>query len=82
MPVDLHLHEKIFSLDSFITVEQMVEVAKARGLDAICITDHDTMGLKDTVEEYSKRLDFPIFVGIEYYLLWGDILAWGHRALP
>lgn len=82
MLVDLHLHEKIFSLDSFITVEQMVEVAKARGLDAICITDHDTMGLKDTVEEYSKRLDFPIFVGIEYYSLWGDILAWGIERFP
>ncbi len=82
MLVDLHLHEKIFSLDSFITVEQMVEVAKARGLDAICITDHDTMGLRDMVEEYSKRLHFPIFVGIEYYSLWGDILAWGIDRFP
>ena len=40
MLVDMHLHEKIFSLDSFITVEQIVEVAKLRGLDAVCITDH------------------------------------------
>lgn len=82
MLVDMHLHEKIFSLDSFITVEQMVEVAKARGLDAICITDHDSMGFRDLVEEYSKRLQFPIFVGIEYYSLWGDILAWGIDKYP
>lgn len=82
MLVDMHLHEKIFSLDSFITVEQMVEVAKARGLDAICITDHDSMGFRDLVEEYSKRLQFPIFVGIEYYSLWGDILAWGIDTYP
>lgn len=82
MLVDMHLHEKIFSLDSFITVEQMVEVAKARGLDAICITDHDSMGFRDLVAEYAERLQFPIFVGIEYYSLWGDILAWGIDKYP
>ena len=82
MLVDMHLHEKIFSLDSFITVEQMVEVAKQRGLDAICITDHDSMGMRDLVEEYSKRLDFPIFVGVEYFSLWGDITAWGIETFP
>ena len=82
MLVDMHLHEKIFSLDSFITVEQIVEVAKLRGLDAICITDHDSMGFRDLVEEYSRRLQFPIFVGVEYFSLWGDITAWGIDSFP
>lgn len=82
MLVDMHLHEKIFSPDSFITVEQIVEVAKLRGLDAVCITDHDSMGFRDLVEEYSRRLQFPIFVGVEYFSLWGDITAWGIDTFP
>lgn len=82
MLVDMHLHEKLFSPDSFITVEQIVEVAKLRGLDAVCITDHDSMGFRDLVEEYSERLQFPIFVGVEYFSLWGDITAWGIDSFP
>ncbi len=82
MLVDMHLHEKIFSPDSFITVEQIVETAKLRGLDAVCITDHDSMGFRDLAAEYSERLQFPIFVGVEYFSLWGDITAWGIESFP
>ena len=49
MLVDMHLHEKLFSADSYLTVEEIVEIAKARGLDAVCITDHDDMGFRDLV---------------------------------
>ena len=82
MLVDMHLHEKLFSADSYLTVEEIVEIAKARGLDAVCITDHDDMGFRDLVEEYSKRLDFPIFVGVEFFSLQGDITAWGIDSIP
>ncbi len=82
MLVDMHLHECTYSTDSFINLEQIVNVAKARGLDAVCITDHDSMGLKDFAAEYSKKVDFPIFVGIEFYSLWGDITAWGLDTYP
>lgn len=82
MLVDMHLHEKLYSPDSFITVEQIVAVAKQRGLDAVCITDHDSMGFRELAEEYSRRLQFPIFVGVEYFSLWGDITAWGIDSFP
>ena len=82
MLVDMHLHEKLFSADSYLTVEEIVQIAKARGLDAVCITDHDDMGFKNLVEEYSKRLDFPIFVGVEFFSLQGDITAWGIDSIP
>ena len=35
MLVDMHLHECRFSLDSFINLELIVAVAKAKGLDAV-----------------------------------------------
>lgn len=82
MFLDLHMHEKTFSKDSFLSLEEMVTIAKQRGLDGICITDHDDMGLREYAEQYSKETDFPIFVGIEYYSLQGDILAFGIDSYP
>lgn len=82
MLVDMHLHECTYSLDSFINLRQIVSVAKAKGLDAVCITDHDSMGLKDFAAEYSREVGFPIFVGIEFFSLQGDITAWGIDSYP
>ncbi|MEG0109144.1 MAG: PHP domain-containing protein, partial [Lachnospiraceae bacterium] len=82
MFIDLHMHEMTYSEDSFLKLEEIVIVAKARGLQGICITDHDSMGLKEYAKEYSKQVDFPIFVGIEYYSLQGDILAFGIDDFP
>ena len=76
------MHEKRYSLDSTLALEEIVEIAKKRGLDAICITDHDSMGLREYAEEYSKKTGFPIFVGIEYFSLQGDILAFGIDHYP
>ena len=77
MLVDMHLHEKTFSTDSFLSLDEIVSIAKAKGLDAVCITDHDSMGLRETAEEYTRRTGFPIFTGIEFFSLQGDITAWG-----
>lgn len=82
MFIDLHMHEKRHSLDSFLALEEIVEIAKKRGLDAICITDHDSMELREYAEEYSKKTGFPIFVGIEFFSLQGDILAFGIDHYP
>ena len=82
MLVDMHLHALPHSTDSFITLEQIVHLAKEKGLDAICLTDHDSMGGKDFAEEYSRKVDFPIFVGLEYLSLQGDITTWGVETFP
>ena len=82
MLVDMHLHECTYSTDSFINLKQIVDIAKFKGLDAVCITDHDSMGLTDFAAEYSKEVGFPIFVGIEFFSLWGDITAWGIDSYP
>ena len=82
MLVDMHLHEKTFSTDSFLSLDEIVSIAKAKGLDAVCITDHDSMGLRETAEEYTRRTGFPIFTGIEFFSLQGDITAWGLESYP
>lgn len=82
MLIDMHIHESTCSADSQMTLEEIVATAKERGLDAICITDHDSMGLKERAEAYSREVGFPIFVGVEYYSLWGDITAFGIDGFP
>lgn len=82
MLIDLHMHEMRNSGDSFLPLEEIVEIAKKKGLDAICITDHDTMDGYDFAKEYSRKTGFPIFVGIEYYSLQGDIIAYGIKEYP
>ena len=54
MFVDTHMHEMTCSKDSFLKLEEMVEIAREKGLGAICITDHDDMGLKEYAAEYSN----------------------------
>lgn len=82
MFVDFHIHEKTYSSDSKMTLKEIVDEAKQIGLDGICITDHDSMGLKDFANQYSKEISFPIFVGVEYLTLQGDIVAFGIDELP
>lgn len=82
MIIDMHMHEMRYSGDSFLRLENMVEIAKRRGLDGICITDHDSMGLKEFAADYSEKTGFPIFVGIEFYSLQGDIVAFGIEDYP
>ena len=40
------------------------------------------MGLKEFAAEYSEKTGFPIFVGIEFYSLQGDIVAFGIENYP
>lgn len=82
MFIDTHMHEMTYSKDSFLTLKQMITIAKEKGLGGICITDHDSMGLREYAAEYSIKTGFPIFVGIEYFSLQGDIVAFGINDYP
>lgn len=82
MFIDTHMHEMTYSKDSFLKLDEMVEIARGKGLGGICITDHDSMGLKEYAQEYSERTGFPIFVGIEFFSLQGDIVAFGIQDYP
>ncbi len=82
MLVDLHMHERTHSADSALGLMEMVETARFLGLDALCITDHDSMGLRDEAARYSAKEGFPIFVGVEYYSAQGDIVAFGLPQMP
>ena len=68
MFIDTHMHEMTYSPDSFLKLEEMVRIGKEKGLGALCITDHDSMGLKDYAAEYTARTGFPILLGLSFIL--------------
>lgn len=82
MLIDLHLHEKQHSADSQLDVKDIVRQAKIRGLDAIGITDHDSIGLFPQAERLSQEMNFPIFVGAEILTYEGDLLIYGVDHIP
>lgn len=82
MLVDMHLHALPHSADSFLTLAQIVTQARSRGLDAVCLTDHDSIGGWEAAAAYSREVGFPIFLGVEYFSLQGDITAWGIGSIP
>ena len=65
--LDLHVHSPTshdFG-DKTITAENIIEHAQKIGLDAIAITDHNTVDFIDTAKEAAQKKGFTIFPGVE-----------------
>ncbi len=61
--VDLHLHTT--ASDGVVKPSEIVKYAKSKGLQAIAITDHDTIeGLEEGLSE-GERIGFEVIPGIE-----------------
>jgi len=82
MFIDLHIHEELFSPCSWMSLEDAVTAARACGLNGICITNHDSMEIKEAAERFLRKCDFPVFVGVEMATKEGDIVAFGLDFLP
>jgi predicted metal-dependent phosphoesterase TrpH len=82
MIIDMHVHESKYSSDSHFTLEEAVAKAKKVGLDAICITDHESSEIFDEAHEYSRKSGFTVLVGAEILTFEGDLLVFGLRDIP
>lgn len=82
MIIDTHMHESKYSLDSSISLKDIIVRAKGIGLDGICITDHESNEIKKEAERVSLEENFPIIVGAEFLTFEGDILVFGLDKLP
>lgn len=65
--VDLHIHT-CHSHDGCMTVEEIIRHARAKGLNAVAICDHDRF-FDDAVE------DFPVIRGCEFSTAYGHLLG-------
>ncbi|TEU02097.1 MAG: PHP domain-containing protein, partial [Dehalococcoidia bacterium] len=65
MLIDLHTHTRPLSHDSLLSPDELIEAAKAAGLDAVCLTEHDFTWEPEKVRELSRRHAFTVIPGIE-----------------
>lgn len=76
MRFDIHVHSTI-SLCSQLPLQAIVEQAQAKGLDGVCITDHDTMAVKEQIQEGVQPNGLCVIFGMEYATTEGDFLLFG-----
>ncbi len=76
MRLDLHVHTTL-SACSQLDLDQLVAGAAARGLDGVCITDHDTMAVRHHLREGRQVNGLYVFFGMEYATRQGDFLIFG-----
>jgi predicted metal-dependent phosphoesterase TrpH len=75
--IDLHAHTYPLSHDSDLTPDQLVEAAKAAGLDGVCLTEHDFFWDHDKSADLGKRHDFLVIPGIEVNTECGHVVVFG-----
>ena len=76
MRFDLHVHS-IISPCSQIRLDEIVSGARAKGLDGVCITDHDTMEAGRHIREGIQGNGLCVVIGMEYTTSEGDFLLFG-----
>lgn len=74
--IDLHCHTK-YSGDNNLDPSDLIQKARERGLDGVCITEHDSFFASEPVEQIAEREGFPVFRGVEINTDKGHILAFG-----
>ena len=63
MSADLHCHSKIS--DGSTEIDELVFLAKNKGLDAISVTDHDTFNGSDRAASFGEKFGVRIITGAE-----------------
>lgn len=77
--IDLHAHSG-FSKDALGGLDEIAAAAIAKGLDGVCLTEHNTLRHREAVERWNEEngdLPFRYFAGSEVSARGGHILAFG-----
>lgn len=75
--LDLHVHTFPASPCATSQVEDIIQQARAIGLDGICLTDHNHFWPPAAVAELRQTYNFPIFAANEITTDQGHILVFG-----
>lgn len=77
MLIDLHCHTQPRSQCSALQPEQFVTLARERGLDGICLTEHDAFWPKSELHDLAARTGFLVLSAVELTTDLGHVLAFG-----
>jgi predicted metal-dependent phosphoesterase TrpH len=75
--IDLHCHTLPRSQCSALQPEQFIDLARERGLDGICLTEHDAFWPEDDLRALSTRTNFLLLSAVELTTDLGHVLAFG-----
>lgn len=63
--------------------EGLIEAARRRELDAVCVTDHFSVEGANVTQDLARKVDYPVFRAVEARTDWGDMLVFGYyRDIP
>ena len=77
MLIDLHCHTALRSDDSAASLASLAEVAAARGLDGLCVTDHDAFWPPADLVPVARESGILVIPGCEINTDAGHVLAFG-----
>ena len=88
MIIDMHYHTEVTSNGQLRTEDllayakrtRLIERAREKGLDAICLTEHDRIWPLEAVQALREQYAFPVFRGMEVstnYAAYGHVLVYG-----
>ncbi|GIW87495.1 MAG: histidinol-phosphatase [Isosphaeraceae bacterium] len=82
MRIDQHVHTSRYSPDSLLDPEELLEQARAAGLDGVVITEHDILWAEEELEELRRRAPgLVVLAGVEVSAREGHFLVYGLKDL-
>jgi hypothetical protein len=75
--LEMHAHSSDMSLDSGVRAMAIAEQAKVRGLDGICLTEHNAPWERQALAELRERAELPLLAGMELGTDAGHVLVYG-----
>jgi predicted metal-dependent phosphoesterase TrpH len=77
MLIDVHCHTKVLSPCSALTPEALIRAARGRGLDGVCITEHDALWPAADIAALARDMQFLVLSGMEVTTDVGHVLVFG-----
>ena len=77
MLIALHTHSYPKSDDGFMGVDELIEGAKSKGLDGVCLNDHDVFWSPDEIRALTRRRNFLVLPGCEINTDTGHVIVFG-----
>ncbi|MGE0598534.1 MAG: CehA/McbA family metallohydrolase [Dehalococcoidia bacterium] len=77
MLIDLHCHSQPLSTCSALSPAELIRIAGERGLDGICLTEHDRAWPLDDLERLRAESPIAVFSAVELTTDLGHVLAFG-----
>ena len=80
MKIDLHNHTTTSSQCSILDVRDLITQVQKMGLDAVCVTEHNTLHGGKVAEKLGRDMGFLVIAGQELSTADGDVLAFGMQS--